>query len=174
MSMKSFFFLCRPRLWRFPWDRAKSSEHLQASQPELPPLPADLALHPAEHHHPAISHSLCETWWAPSGSGGGGHLLSPRDVVWGVGCEQGLKTCIGEFNLMWTVPLLDVIWGVGCEQGLKTRGYYLETDPDPIAMVIRVEIYTYMPSETSTNWHCMVTDARQCYRSLLSAGLVDE
>ena len=39
------------------------------------------------------------------------------------------------------------------------RRHYLETDPDPIAMVIRVELFTHKPSETNTNWHCMVTHA---------------
>ena len=43
-----------------------------------------------------------------------------------------------------TVPLPHCTWG-----------YYLETDPDPIAMVIRVELFTHMPSETNINWHCM-------------------
>ena len=33
--------------------------------------------------------------------------------------------------------------------------HYLETDPDPIAMVIIVELFTHKPSETNTNWHCM-------------------
>ena len=55
-----------------------------------------------------------------------------------------------------------------------TRRHYLETDPDPIATVIRVELFTHKPSETNTNWHCMVTHARLCYRWLLSTGLVDE
>ena len=43
-----------------------------------------------------------------------------------------------------TVPLPHCTWG-----------YYLETDPDPIAMVIRVELFTHMSSETNINWHCM-------------------
>ena len=56
-----------------------------------------------------------------------------------------------------------------------TREYYLETDPDPIVMMVnRVELFTHKPSETTTNLHCMVTHARLCYRCLLSAGLVDE
>ena len=54
------------------------------------------------------------------------------------------------------------------------RRHYLETDPDPIAMVIRVELFTHKPSQTNTNWHCMVTHARLCYRRLLSTGLVDD
>ena len=28
------------------------------------------------------------------------------------------------------------------------RGYYLETDPGPIAMVIRVELFIHKPSKT--------------------------
>ena len=57
---------------------------------------------------------------------------------------------------------------------LVSRGYFLETSPDPIAMVIRVELFTHKPSETNTNWHCMVTHARLCHMCLLSAGLVDK
>ena len=34
------------------------------------------------------------------------------------------------------------------------QGYYLETDPDPTAMVIRVELFTHKLSETNTTWHC--------------------
>ena len=56
----------------------------------------------------------------------------------------------------------------------STKRHYLETDPDPIAMVIRVELFTHKPSETNANWHCMVTHERQCYRWLLSIGLVDK
>ena len=44
------------------------------------------------------------------------------------------------------------------------RGYYLDTDPDPIAMVIRVELFTHKPSDTNAYWQCMVTHARLCYR----------
>ena len=55
-----------------------------------------------------------------------------------------------------------------------SRRHYLETDPDPIAMVVRVELFTHKPSETNTNWHCMVTHAWLCLRWLLSSGLVDE
>ena len=42
-------------------------------------------------------------------------------------------------------------------------GYYLETSPDPIAMVIRVELFTHKPSET--NWHCMVTNVSSVCRA---------
>ena len=52
--------------------------------------------------------------------------------------------------------------------------HYLETNPDPIAMVIRVKLFTHKPSETNTNWHCMVTHARLFYRCLQSAELVDQ
>ena len=38
--------------------------------------------------------------------------------------------------------------------------HYLKTDPDPIAIVIRVVLFTHRPSETNRNWHCMVTHAR--------------
>ena len=31
------------------------------------------------------------------------------------------------------------------------RGYYLKTDPDPIAMVIRVELVIHKPTETNAN-----------------------
>ena len=44
----------------------------------------------------------------------------------------------------------------------KVWGYYLETDPDPIAMVIRVWLFTHKPSENITNRHYMVTHARLC------------
>ena len=30
------------------------------------------------------------------------------------------------------------------------RGYYLETDPDPIAMVIRVELFIHKPCRYNT------------------------
>ena len=43
------------------------------------------------------------------------------------------------------------------------KGYYLETDPDPIAMVIRVELFIHTPSKMNTNWHYMVTPAWLCY-----------
>ena len=46
---------------------------------------------------------------------------------------------------------------------IHTRGYYLETSPDPIAMVIRVELFTHKPSET--NWHCMVTHVSSVCRA---------
>ena len=53
-------------------------------------------------------------------------------------------------------------------------GYYHKTDPDPISMVIRVELFTRKPSETIQIYeHCMVTHERLCYRCLLSAGLVE-
>ena len=55
-----------------------------------------------------------------------------------------------------------------CMHVHATRRHYLETDPDPIAMVIRVDLFTHKPSETNTNWHGMVTHARVCYRWLLS------
>ena len=32
----------------------------------------------------------------------------------------------------------------------KYWGYYHETDPDPTATVIRVELFTHKPSETNT------------------------
>ena len=41
-------------------------------------------------------------------------------------------------------------------------GYYLETDPDPVAMVIRVELVIHKPTETNANEHCMVTHAGLC------------
>ena len=34
---------------------------------------------------------------------------------------------------------------------LGSWGYYLETDPDPIAMVIRVELVIHKPTETNAN-----------------------
>ena len=52
--------------------------------------------------------------------------------------------------------------------------WYLETDPGPIAMVIRVKLLTHKPSQTNTNWQCMVIHAWLSYLCLLSAGLVDE
>ena len=57
---------------------------------------------------------------------------------------------------------------------LESWRHYLETDPDPIAMVIRVELFTHRPSERNRKWHCMVTHARLCCRCLLFVGLVDE
>ena len=36
-------------------------------------------------------------------------------------------------------------------QPLPTRGYYLETDPDPIAIVISVELVIHKPTETNAN-----------------------
>ena len=69
-------------------------------------------------------------------------------------------------------PQVEYNWG---HLSWEFRRHYLETDPDPIAiMVIRVELFTHKPSETNTNWHCMVTHARLCYRWLLSIGLVDK
>ena len=48
----------------------------------------------------------------------------------------------------------------------NSRGYCLETSPDPIAMVIRVALFTHKPSEQiGTAWLLMC---------LLSAGLVDK
>ena len=38
------------------------------------------------------------------------------------------------------------LWTESC----KCRGYYLETDPDPIAMVIRVELFIHMPCRQKT------------------------
>ena len=61
-----------------------------------------------------------------------------------------------------------------CKTHIINRGYYLETKSVPIAMVIRVEQFTHRPSETNTNWHCLVTHVRLCSRCLLSAGLIDE
>ena len=42
----------------------------------------------------------------------------------------------------------------------SSQGYYLETDPDPIATPHRVELFTHKPSDTNTYWHCMVTHAQ--------------
>ena len=44
----------------------------------------------------------------------------------------------------------------------KCRGYYLETGPDPIAMVIRVELVIHKPTETNANQHRVVTRAGLC------------
>ena len=53
-------------------------------------------------------------------------------------------------------------------------GVLLKTNSDPIAMVIRVELFIHKPSETNANWHCMVTTAQPCCRCLLSVELVGE
>ena len=45
--------------------------------------------------------------------------------------------------------------------------HYLETDPDPIAMVIRVELFTHKPSVTNA-WLLMHVTGGYC------TGLVDE
>ena len=63
--------------------------------------------------------------------------------------------------------------GERCHMLVPLR-HYLDTKPDPVAMVIRVELFTHKPSETNTNWHGMVIHARLCLRWLLSTGLVDE
>ena len=36
---------------------------------------------------------------------------------------------------------------------VRDWGYYLETDPDPVAMVIRIELFTHKLSDTNTYWH---------------------
>ena len=47
---------------------------------------------------------------------------------------------------------LDKSWWSGqTDKHTKNRGYYLETDPDPIAMVIRVELVIHKPTETNAN-----------------------
>ena len=33
----------------------------------------------------------------------------------------------------------------------KTIGYYLKTDPDPVAMVIRVELFVHKPCRQNTH-----------------------
>ena len=61
--------------------------------------------------------------------------------------------------------------------GMHSWGYSLETYPDPITMVIRVELFTHKLSETNTSWHCMVNWLLMhdyVNRCLLLAGLVDE
>ena len=58
------------------------------------------------------------------------------------------RCCYGDVTSMHKVYPLALI---------SSRGYYLETNQDPIAMVIRVKLFTHKPSETNTNWHCMVT-----------------
>ena len=42
---------------------------------------------------------------------------------------------------------------IACGLELETKGYYLETDPDPVAMVIRIELFTHKLSDTNTYWH---------------------
>ena len=50
---------------------------------------------------------------------------------------------------------------------IECGGYYLETDPDPVAMVIRVELFTHKPSVTNA-WLLMHVTGGFC------TGLVDE
>ena len=53
--------------------------------------------------------------------------------------------------------------------------HYLETDPDPIAKVFRVELFTHKPNKTNTNWHCMVILMHDCVTGVFCLqGLVDE
>ena len=47
-------------------------------------------------------------------------------------------------------------------------GYYLETDPDPIAMVIRVELFIHKSCQRNASWYCIVTHRRRCYNCFLS------
>ena len=77
-------------------------------------------------------------------------------------------------NRLTIIKLIILLQCFGWPNHLGPRGYYLKTDPDPIAMGIRFELCTHKHSETNTNWHCMITHAQLCYRCILSAWLVDE
>ena len=58
-------------------------------------------------------------------------------------CPKGCKGNAGN-------PGQSDVWLWQCIDYL-VRGYYLETDPDPIAMVIRVELVIHKPTETNPN-----------------------
>ena len=40
------------------------------------------------------------------------------------------------------------LWSVATYDAIGPRGYYLETDPDPIAMGIRVKIFIHRPCQS--------------------------
>ena len=42
-------------------------------------------------------------------------------------------------------------------------GYFLETDPVQIGMVIRGELFIHKPYEANANWHCTATHGQLCY-----------
>ena len=51
------------------------------------------------------------------------------------------------------IPCLNAAAWISTAQLQQPRGYYFETDPDPVAMVIRIELFTHKLSDTNTYWH---------------------